>query len=48
MIPLEPILSKTAEKRQPLRRRAAKRHCLAEKLPFPFREKIGARKNQKM
>jgi len=32
----------------PPRRRAAKRHCLAEKLPFPLEEKIGRAQNQKM
>jgi hypothetical protein len=40
-IPVEPTLSKIPEKIQspiaPPRRRAAKQHCLAEKLPFPLR-----------
>jgi len=46
---LEPILPKIPEEIQfaPPRRRAAKRHCLAEKLPFPLREKSGGRKIKK-
>jgi hypothetical protein len=44
MSPLEPTLSKICELRKPPRRRAAKRYCLAEKLRFPFKRRICARK----
>jgi hypothetical protein len=46
---LEPTLSKIPDKIQfaPPHRRAAKRHCLAEKLPYLLKEKIGALKIKK-
>ena len=46
---LEPILAKISEKIQlaPPRRRATKRHCLAEKLPFSLRIKKSARAESK-
>jgi len=44
---LEPILAKIADADEPAASRRKAAACLAEKLPVPLSERIGARKNKR-